>query len=289
MPTEDAAQHDPSVPFDFDAETAVIPLGDGRYEAPLDRSWWVHRGPNGGYLAAIVLRALADTVGDLERAPRSLTVHYASPPADGSIEIATTVERAGRSLTLCSARFEQDGRLIGLALAAFSRPRPGPEFCDLPRPEAPPPDGCPEPQFPQREDAEQEFRPPPIATRWENRIVRGGQPGMPTGEAVVARWIRLPEGRVVDHLVATAITDAVIPAVFSRLDQIIIVPTVDLTIHFRTALPLPSARPDDFVLAQFSTGVAAEGFLEEDGEIWSADGVLLAQSRQLAAVFPLPG
>ena len=64
-------------------------------------------------------------------------------------------------------------------------------------------------------------------------------------------------------------------------------PTVDLTIHFRSKLPLPDAHPDDYVLATFRTGVAAEGFLEEDGEVWSKDGVLLAQSRQLAAVLPL--
>jgi acyl-CoA thioesterase len=270
--------------FDFDAETAVVALGDGRYEAGLDRTWWVHRGPNGGYLAAIVLRALTETVADRDRAPRSLTVHYASPPGDGTIEIATAVERSGRSLSTTSARIEQDGRLVGLALAAFSKPRPGPEFCDLPRPEAPRPEDCPEPRLPPASD----FTPPAIATRWENRIVHGGQPGMPTGEALVSRWIRLPEGRVVDHLVATAITDAVIPAVFSRVGEPIIVPTVDLTIHFRTALPAPDAAPDDFVLAQFTTGAAAEGFLEEDGQIWSRDGVLLAQSRQLAAVLPAP-
>jgi len=32
----------------------------------------------------------------------------------------------------------------------------------------------------------------------------------------------------------------------------------------------------------FRTRVVHEGFLEEDGEIWSRDGRLLAQSRQLA-------
>ena len=130
---------------------------------------------------------------------------------------------------------------------------------------------------------------PDIAMRWENRIVRGGFPLAATGEAVITRWIRLPEGRVVDGLVAAAITDAVIPAVFGRVEEQIIVPTVDLTIHLRSSLPLQDAKPDDYVLADFRTNVVAEGFLEEDGEIWSRDGVLLAQSRQLAAILPMPG
>src|ERR671931_54233 len=93
--------------FDFDRETAVRPLGEGRFESRLNRAWWVHRGPNGGYLAAIVLRALTEAVGDASRAPRSLTVHYAAPPAEGALDIATSVERAGRSLTTGSARLTQ--------------------------------------------------------------------------------------------------------------------------------------------------------------------------------------
>lgn len=270
--------------FDFDRETAVRPLGDGRYESRLDRAWWVHRGPNGGYLAAIVLRALTEAVGDAERSPRSLTVHYVAPPADGALEVATTIERAGRSLTSCSARLTQDGKLIGLALGAFSKARPGPEFSDLRPPAALPVEESPEIDVPP-DDA---FM-PDIAFRWENRMVRGGFPLEATGEAVITRWIRLPEGRVVDGLVAAAVTDAVIPAVFGRVEAQIIVPTVDLTIHFRSSLPLPDAKPDDYVLADFRTNVAAEGFLEEDGEIWSRDGVLLAQSRQLAAILPMPG
>jgi acyl-CoA thioesterase len=273
------------VDFDFDRETAVQPLGDGRYRSRLDRAWWVHRGPNGGYLAAIALRALSDAVADPERAPRSLTVHYAAPPAEGALDIAAVVERAGRSLSSCSARLTQDDRLIGLALAAFSRPRPGPEFADMRPPDAPPPEQCPMIEAPRDDPLI-----PAIALRWDNRYVRGGVPGEPVrGEAVTTRWIRLPEGHVVDGLVAAAITDAAIPAVFGRVDEPIFVPTVDLTIHFRSSLPVRGARPDDYVLADFRTKVAAEGFLEEDGEIWTRDGVLLAQSRQLAAVLPLPG
>lgn len=275
--------------FDFDGETAVAPRGDGRYEARLDPSWWVMRGPNGGYLAAVALRALAAAVGDPERAPRSLTVHYAAPPSEGALEIATCLERAGRSLTSCSARLEQGGRLVGLALGAFSRSRPGPELCDLAMPAVPPPAEV-DPAPPPPPEA------PPIARRWESRwvlgapLMRGGEPtGTAAGDAVTACWIRLPERRVVDAAVAAALTDAAIPAIFSRVDQAFVVPTVDLTVHFRSALPVPGAQPDDFVLAVFRTGVVADGFLEEDGELWTADGTLVAQSRQLAAVMPLPG
>jgi acyl-CoA thioesterase len=270
--------------FDFDRETAVRPLGGGRYESSLDTSWWVHRGPNGGYLAAIALRALTEAVADKKRAPRSLTVHYASPPTEGALEIDTVIERAGRSLTSCSARLTQDGKLIGLALGAFSKARPGPEFADVRPPDAPPPEESPVIEAPTDDPMI-----PDIAFRWENRMVRGGFPLEATGEAVITRWIRLPELRVVDGLVAAALTDAVIPAVFGRVDQPMIVPTVDLTIHFRSSLPVPGARGDDYVLASFRTNVVAEGFLEEDGEIWTRDGVLLAQSRQLAAVLPAPG
>jgi acyl-CoA thioesterase len=58
------------------------------------------------------------------------------------------------------------------------------------------------------------------------------------------------------------------------------VPTVDLTVHIRAALPLPG----DFVLAVFRTREVSGGFLEEDGEIWSRDGRLLAHSRQLGVM-----
>jgi len=62
------------------------------------------------------------------------------------------------------------------------------------------------------------------------------------------------------------------------------VPTVDLTVHVRATLPTPHVGPADHVLMIFRTREVRDGFLEEDGEIWSRDGVLLAQCRQLAVM-----
>src|SRR4051794_28564217 len=95
---------------EFDRDTAVQPTGDGVYAATVSPDWSVPRGPNGGYIAALVLRAMEARIADAERAPRSLTVHYLRPPAVGQpCEIHVAVERAGRTLTSLSARLLQDG------------------------------------------------------------------------------------------------------------------------------------------------------------------------------------
>lgn len=268
----------------FDHETDVRPTGGGRYTATMSREWWVAKGPNGGFVAAVILRAMEREIADPTRSPRSLTVHYLSPAGEGDAELQVTIERSGRSMTSCSVRLTQNDRVVALALGAFSTSRSAVEFTDLVMPQVPGPSHFqPRPAPPAA---------PAIARRWDTRWAIGQPPefGRPRGgQAVAGGWIRLPEHRVVDAMVAAAITDAWIPPTFSRLDEAVIIPTVDLTIHFRTALPHPGLAADDFVLASFRTTVASGGFLEEDGEVWAPDGTLLAQSRQLATILPFPG
>ncbi len=260
----------------FDTDTAVWDGGGGRFETRIDPGWWVMAGPNGGYIAAVVLRALALAVGDASRAPRSLTLHYTAPPVAGPAQIETRIERTGRSLTTVSGRLLQGDRLKALALAAFSKPRTGPSLGHAPMPEVQPPEQCP----PLDKHIE-------IHHRYEHRWALGSRPFSGGSQALCGGWIRLAEPRVNDALAVSAFTDAFPPALFSAVDNDKLaggVPTIDLTIHFRTALPLAGAAPDDFVLAVFRSHLARDGFVEENGEIWSRDGTLLAQSRQLALV-----
>ena len=126
----------------FDVDTALEALGAGRFEGRIDRGWWIQRGPNGGYVTAIALRAAVLAVREAERAPRSLTVHFTRPPDEGPVQLETRVERSGRSLSTVSVRMLQRGRLVALALAALSKPRPGPELDRLRMPEVPPPERC---------------------------------------------------------------------------------------------------------------------------------------------------
>ena len=52
---------------DFDADTAVTPLGEDRYGVTLLDRWNIVDGPNGGYLAAIMTRAMSETVAEPDR------------------------------------------------------------------------------------------------------------------------------------------------------------------------------------------------------------------------------
>ena len=49
----------------------------------------------------------------------------------------------------------------------------------------------------------------------------------------------------------------------------------------------PPAGEHPFVATTFVSRLAAGGVVEADGELWSEDGRLLAQSRQLALIRPL--
>ncbi len=266
----------------FDRDTALVPLGGGRYRGRMDRGWWIERGPNGGYVAAVVLRALTAEVADPARTPRSFTVHYLAPPAEGEVEVVVTTERAGRSLTYLSARLLQGDRLLAVSLAAFAVTMPGIEFADLRPPVVVPPAELPVmptalpggPAIPMRE-------------RYEFRWAIGGGPFSGADEAIAGGWIRLREPRPYDHVLVAALADAWMPPVFTKAAERLAVPTVDLTVHFRAPLPLASMTADDYALCVFRSQVAAEGFIEEDGEIWSPDGVLLAHSRQLAVLLPV--
>jgi acyl-CoA thioesterase len=260
----------------FDADIALRPAGSGAFDIDVPAHWTIARAAtNGGYVAAAMTRALGEAVGDPDHLPRSLTVHYLAACGPGPARVGVTREREGRSVTVLSARMTQGQTTVALALAAFGRVQPGLDFQHEPMPEAPPPEelsswlpGDGVPAFP---------------TNWEYRWCIGGAPYSRSERAVSGGWIRPREPRLVDAPLVAAMADGWIPPVLLLLDQPRgIVPTIDLTVHFRSALPLAGAAPGDFSFALFSSRVGAEGYWESDGVIWSRDGRVIAQARQLA-------
>jgi acyl-CoA thioesterase len=258
----------------FDRATAVAPAGDGTWAATCDTAWSAPRGPNGGYLAAIVVRAIVAEVGDPARAPRSLTLHYLRPPTDGPLEVAVAVERAGRSVTSVSARASQGGRLCVLALGALAVDREGIVDYAARMPSVPPAGDVP--AVGMGDGA------PPIARQFEVRPAVGAPPFTGADEAVTGGWLRFAEPRPLDAAALAMYADAWLPAPFPRLTAPAGAPTIDLTVHFRAPAAAQAVPPGEPVLAIFRSTTSEGGFFEEDGELWSRSGVLLAHSRQLA-------
>jgi acyl-CoA thioesterase len=122
----------------------------------------------------------------------------------------------------------------------------------------------------------------PFRHRYDMRPAIGAAPFERGAEALTGGWIRTADGDELDAVLVAAITDAWPPALFAVVDTPLGVPTVDLTIHLREQ-PTPG---DQWALVRFRTTAVADGYLEEDGEVWSSDGRLLAQSRQLGAIVP---
>jgi acyl-CoA thioesterase len=259
----------------FDTDTAVQRVGPELFKARIDPTWWVIRGPNGGYVAAIVQRAMTEAVGDAGRPARSLTVHFLTPPDAGPVEIHTRIEREGRSLTSTSARLTQGHRLIATAVGAFSVGRESVEYSEAVMPDVPPPEDV----------ASRVIQgAPPHAEMFDWKPAIGPVDFTAGGRAVTGGWFRLREPQLADPVVLTSYADNWYPALFFRTREPVGVPTVDFTVHFRVGLPLPDADPEDYYLLVFRAPLAHDGFVVEDGEIWSQDGRLVAQCRQLAVV-----
>ena len=264
---------------DFDRDTAVAPAGDGVGSATISDQWAVARGPNGGYVAAMMLRALEAQVADPARAPRSLTLHYLRPPATGPCTLHVTVERAGRTLTSLSARLVQDGQTMVVALGAFAADFPSAVDYATPAPAVGPPTA-------ELRTPPEALDLPPIARRAAVAPVFGAEPFTGSDESVTGGWLRLTEPHVADAAALAFYADAWLPVSFVRLTGPALAPTIDLTIHFRARLPHPGMAPEDPVLARFTSSTSHGGFFEEDGEIWAPDGTLLVQCRQLALLLP---
>jgi acyl-CoA thioesterase len=255
----------------FDTDTHVEPAGDHTYAATLTDRWNALGGvPNGGYLLAVCLRALA---GELPLPdPVVVSATYLRPGAAGPAEVRTEVVRAGRRVATGEARLVQEGREIVRAVATFAdlAAAQGPTLTRAAPPDLPAPDAA--------RDLMEGAPPLPgvnITERFEYRTpaLPGWARGEPSGEPDLAFWLRFREGRDADPIALAAMVDAAAPAV---LEAGVGSATIELTVHIR-ARPAPG-----WLACRAVTRHLIDGFHEEDFEIWDATGALVAQSRQFA-------
>ena len=261
----------------LDEDTRLEPDGAGSWRGELTDRWSIV-GPNGGYVAAFVTRALMETAPFPD--PLVLNVHFVAPARPGPARVDVAVLREGRSHATLSANLVQDG-VVAAALATFGRRRvDGRELYATTMPEVPAADECPiasggavQPGMTMRD-------------RFESRLPPDGDPnfgGAGDGSPSSGSWRRLVD-REIDDLAVPVFMDAAPPSIWAVTGRGAAAPTVELSVHWR-------ARPHTrWHLNWFRTAYLRGGYFVEDGELWGEDGQLVAESRQLARfIEPDPG
>ncbi|MBT2509518.1 thioesterase family protein [Streptomyces sp. ISL-98] len=270
---------------EFDRDTAVSlreagDTGETRvYDAELSAGWTIFHAVNGGYLLALLGRALGDALPHPD--PFTVSAHYLTSSVPGKAVIRTQVVRTGRTLSTGQAslfQYAEDGTEVERirVLASYgdldslsddvrttATPPAMPPYADCLGSDAGPvaiPGGA------------------PITERLGIRLdpaTVGWAVGAPSGKGEMRGWFGLADGRDADPLSLLLTVDALPPTSF-EIGLEGWTPTVELTTHIRCR---PAPGP---LRVSITTRNLAGGFLEEDAEVWDSADRLVAQSRQLA-------
>ncbi len=269
-----------SAAFELDLDTALQPTAPGRHAGRLTSRFDVGGGMNGGYLGVVCLRGvLAES--DLPD-PLSMTLHYLSRPEPGPAEVRVERLRVGRGHATFAFDLVQKGgdgteeaRVTGLVLTGRLRDAGPLDFAPSPPEVAGPEESSPVGKLSMAGGS---------VSLWDRLELRIASPEdlfflrSKPGEARGGGWTRLADGRPADALCVPLFLDCWPPAVFARTmrpDEVG-APTLELTVHWRNRVRA------DWHHASFETRLLAGGYVDEEGELWSSDGTLVATSRQLA-------
>ena len=272
-----AASDQSTVTSPFERSVAVSG-GEGRYLAQLDTVWNGPVAPNGGILAATMLRAAEAELGAGAPPPRSISAQFLDAPGPGEAALEVEVLRRGKRVSFCEVRMRQAGTLTCTATVVFSSGRSNAVELTAPPPALPSRSAAHEPDFTLADSFPPVFRQLRVQPTEGPTVFSGGS------EARTGGWISIRgDDAPLDAARLTALCDLWWPAVFTMLEAPAAVPTLQLTVHLRRTGP-PVHGP---AFARFVTVRALEGHIEETGELWSASGELLAQSQQLALFIPI--
>jgi acyl-CoA thioesterase len=243
-------------------------------------------------MAALALSATREHLDDVRLVPRTATVAFPSSIDTDEVEVRTDVVRLGKNVVQTRAEVRDWGRSdtsddIRLdVIAAFGRDRGGDvSYVDLSRPDVPDP-GNAEPEGSPFGKARPSMM-PPVFERLDRRKALGALPWdddwRPGAPARVCRWLRfrepaLHQGRF-DPLALLVAADLPGPAVWTKLgpDNFHTMSSVQMTVHF---LGIPESA-DAWLLADYRSGWAGEGYCTTETHLWDENGRFLAACSQL--------
>lgn len=264
---------------DLERATHVEP-SDGGQVAQLSDAWEIW-GPNGGYLAAIALRA-AGAVAQVGR-PASFYCHFLSSPTFDAVELDVKLLKRGRRAESLAVEMTQRGKPVLHAMVKTAADAPGHSHQHPDAPHAPPPDelkSYDELLAPERR---------PRFSFWNNverRPLAQRVSDEPT-EPVIREWARYRPRACFDDPFLDAARALILldtygfPAAYQRYRSWeYLAPNLDTSAWFHHFNPAC-----EWLLIDSECTVADRGLMGVSGNVWDTDGTLLATgSAQLCCI-----
>ena len=261
----------PPHPFDNAIDLDTI---DGNVRRGRTHPEWANMvGPFGGITAAVMLRAI-ETQPDRIGEPLALTVNFTSPIADGDFDISLRAARTNRTNQHWIVELSQHGAVTTTATAIFGIRRDTWSDTQAVPPAAPPPEQI---SRSSRENL------PVWTDLYDMRFAEGSFSGgaVQTGSSsTTTLWVRDAAQRQVDFPALTAMSDIFFPRVYLRRG-IIPAGTISMTTYFHADTQHLDALADDYILATAHADRFDRGFFDQNAQLWSRDGALLATTYQI--------
>jgi acyl-CoA thioesterase len=231
-------------------------------------------GPFGGITAAILVRAV-ETHPDRIGEPLALTVNFAAPIADGDFDVSLRAARTNRSNQHWMLEISQAGDAKTTATVLFGTRRDTWGDTEVRAPDAPPPERVAPGKVP-------DFI--VWGRQYDMRFVEGpfpgeGAQGSPIGTTTL--WMRDAAQRQVDYPALAAMCDIFYPRVFLRRGGFSPAGTISLTNYFHADQQQLDSLGGDYVLGTARANRFSRGYFDQDAELWTRDGILLATSHQI--------
>jgi hypothetical protein len=257
------------------AQATAVTGDNGTYQAELDPQWAIGDKLHGGYLMAVLCRAVAAEAEHPHLV--AVTTTFLRPPAPAPATVSVELLRSGRSSAQFRARLEQDGSPCAEALVtqgvldeadawwSGATPPDLPDEADCFRLPSDPPGA----QFPVHllDVVEHRLNPADL----------GFAVGQPSRTGRIAAWLRLVDGADWDPLSLLIALDPA-PPISLTLGVTGWAPTITLTAYLRR---LPAPGP---VRVSMHATEITSGRMDELAFVWDAKGNLVAQATQLAAI-----
>lgn len=256
-------------------------LADNDYQSlSITPDWAQGRATFGGLVAAIMFKACRHAVDDSERKIRNAQITFVGPVlTDETIDIQTTILRAGGSTTSIECKLVQKGQVQSTMIASFGKSRESTHIISSEEPLPSYPHANKLAIMPYIKDKTPEF-----IQHFNMAWAEGGMPFTNTQGKTMGGWCQLKDQVIAaDEGDVLTLIDSWPPIAIQMLDRFAPVSTLNWTVQFIQDLPELSCK--DWYQYRVEALQGADGFSNTLAHFWSADGELLAISSQTVAVF----